>query len=211
MNIHKRFRSRRTNSTHTRTNDSSHISHFHRNLAGHTAAGDSGFSVVELLIALTLMAFMATSILTILSTGSDAFQRVLDEKTAQGEARIAISYVTVKLRQHSSRGMVSIVPSDSLTNARNVLKIDDGSGNAGGESYFIYFDDSWGGGPGSLVEKTSATPRVGDRAGAQKIADISDFSVTYADDDQTVINISVSCDTDHGRITREVSIALRAV
>jgi prepilin-type N-terminal cleavage/methylation domain-containing protein len=171
---------------------------------------DSGFSVVELLIALTLMAFLAASLMTILTTGSDAFQKVLDDKNAQSEARIAVSYISVKLRQYSSRGRVSVVPSDSPTNIRNVLKIDEYAGISSGESRFIYFEESTGGGLGRLVEKNSVSPRVDDPSGAHKIADISDFSVAFADESRTVVNISVSCDAPNGRITREVSITLRS-
>ena len=178
--------------------------------AGSRAGHDAGFSVIELLIALTLMAFMATSLLTIISTGSGAFQRVLDDKNAQSEARIALSYITVKLRQNSSLGRVSIVPSDSLTNARGVLKIEKDGGGPAGDSYFIYFEEAGAGGTGRLVEKNSAMPRVDDPAGASKIADIADFSISYANEEQTVINISVSCDAPGDRIVRDVSITLRA-
>jgi len=171
---------------------------------------DAGFSIIELLIALTLMAFMATSLLTIISTGSGAFQRVLDEKTAQSEARIALSYITVKLRQNSSQGKVSIIPSDSLTNARNVLRIEKDTYDEARDSYFIYFEEPEAGGQGRLVEKNSTMPRVGDPAGAFKIADITDFSISYANEEQTIINISVSCGTPDERITRDVSITLRA-
>ena len=173
--------------------------------------GQSGFSVVELLIALTLMAFLATSLLTIITAGGGAFQRVLDDKTAQGEARIAISYITVKLRQNSAQGKVSIVPSGSLTNDRPVLKIEGGLG--GGElsdHYFIYFEEPADGGTGRLVEKTASAPQVGDPSGTFKIADVSDFHISYADETQSVINIVVVCEAAGERVSREVSITLRA-
>jgi hypothetical protein len=172
--------------------------------------GDPGFSVVELLIALTLMAFLTASLLTVITTGSGAFQKVLDYKTAQSDARIAVSYISVKLRQHSSRGRVSIVPSDSISNVRNVLKIEEGPGVSTGESRYIYFEEAEGGGTGRLVEKNSVTPRVDDPAGAFKIADISDFDISYADGDRSVIDITVVCDTPDERVTREVSITLRS-
>ena len=169
----------------------------------------SGFSLVELLIALTLTAFFATSLLTVISTGGEAFQMIMDEKTAQSEARIAVSYVTVKLRRRSSQGAVSIVASDSPTNGRNVLKIDNES--ALGESYYIYFEEARDGETaGRLVEKTASAPHVGDREGAYKIADIADFYIAYANEEQTAIDIFVSCDAPNGRITRSVSITLRS-
>jgi len=169
------------------------------------AGARSGFSVIELLIALALMAFLSGTLFAIIVSGGDAFQRVLDEKSAQGEARIAISYITVRLRQNSSRAMVSVVPSDSLTNVRNVLMID-GGGGAGRR--YIYFEENENG--GRLVEKTSATPKVDDPEGAVRIADISDFSISYLDENQTVINISVYCESPGEWISREVSVALRS-
>ena len=172
--------------------------------------GQAGFSIVELLIALTLLAFLAASLLTIITSGSDAFQKVLDDKSAQSEARIAISYITVKLRQNSSAGKVSIVPSDSMTNARSVLKIEGDPNAFPGGVYFIYFEEAEDGGTGCLVEKNADAPHVGDPSNALVIADISDFSVSYAGDDKSVISVSVSCDAPGGRVTRDVSIKLRA-
>ena len=171
---------------------------------------ESGFSVVELLIALTLMAFLSASLLTVISAGGAAFKNVLDVKTAQSEARIAISYITVKLRQNSSSGKVSIIPSDSMTNSRNVIKIDATNGDSAGDSYFIYFEESPYGGPGRLVEKSSGSPLVDDPKGAEKIAEIADFSVAYANDDMTAITVTVSCDAPNERITRDVTIVLRS-
>ena len=205
----------------------------------------SGFSVVELLIALTLLAFLGTSLLTVISAGGDAFQRVLDEKSAQSEARIALSYITVKLRQNSSKNNVGIVASDSPVNDGSVLKIGATAGAAGsvaggvgavgnagaagsaagyadgvgigaadgfgnGRSCFIYFVESPDGGPGSLMEKNSETPRVDDPAGAYKIADIAGFDVSYADETRSLLSVSISYDSPNGRMTRSVLITLRA-
>lgn len=153
------------------------------------------------------MSFLAVSLLTIISTGGAAFQKTLDEKNAGSEARIAISYITVKLRQNSARARVSIVPSDSATNARNVIKIDVG---VPGEFYYIYFEEPADGGPGRLVEKKSYAPRVDDSKGAVKIADISDFEVAYADETRTSIVVSVSGGAPSERVARGVAISLRS-
>ena len=171
---------------------------------------ESGFSVVELLIALTLMAFLATSLLSIISMGGSAFERILDKKSAQNEVRIALSYVTVKLRQNSSKAKVSVIPSDSATNAGNVLKIDADPDKISAESYFIYFEKGDEGGSGRLVEKYSSAPYVDDPAGAQKIATVTEFDISYANDDQSIIKITVGYEGAGGRIVRDVSVALRA-
>jgi hypothetical protein len=164
---------------------------------------------VELLIALALTAFLATSLLSIISMGGKAFQRVLDEKNARSEVRIALSYITVKIRQNGVAGGISVIPSDSATNSKNVLMIRENPDRIADESYYIYFEDAQDGGAGRLVEKRSARPYVDDPANAFKIAEISDFDIAYANDEQTVINISVSRDTPYERVTGDVSVALR--
>ena len=154
----------------------------------------SGFSVVELLIALAIMSLLATSLLTIISSGGEAFRSIFDVKDAQGEARVALSYITVKIRQNNALGRISVVPSDSVTNTGNVLKIAGDPDNAVGENYFIYYEESPDGGAGRLVEKYSSMPGVDEPKNAVKIADISGFDISYTDEAHTAIKISVSCD-----------------
>jgi prepilin-type N-terminal cleavage/methylation domain-containing protein len=175
-------------------------------------AEQNGFSVIELLIALTLMALLGTSLLTVIATGSNAFGRIFAEKDGQNEARIALSYVTVKLRQNGARDTVSIVESGSETNVRNVLKIDGTPGDVTDDCYFIYFEEAPDGMGGRLVEKTANTPGVDDPRGAQKIAGIRDFSIAYADEAHAKIRITVTYDSAAagGADTRETVVALRA-
>ncbi|MDR1440081.1 MAG: DUF4860 domain-containing protein [Clostridiales bacterium] len=159
--------------------------------AGPQRAKQAGFSVIELLIALTLLALLGGSLLTVIGTGGDIFARIFAERDRQSEARIALSYVTVKLRQNGGAGVVGIVDSDSETNTRKVLKIDDTPDDATDDCWFIYFRQNGDGSGGQLVEKRSNTPGVNSGAGAAVIADVADFDVDYADDARRLIRISV--------------------
>ena len=58
---------------------------------------EGGFTVTELLVALTLIGLLGGSLLTLIFSGSNIFRRIFNEKNAISEARIAISYITVKL------------------------------------------------------------------------------------------------------------------
>ncbi|MDR1059662.1 MAG: DUF4860 domain-containing protein [Clostridiales bacterium] len=165
--------------------------------------GQAGFSVIELLIALTLIALLGGSLLTVIGTGSDIFARIFAERDRQSEARIAISYVSVKLRQNGGAGVASIVDSGSPANARGVLKIDETPGDLTDDCYFIYFRENADGEGGQLLEKRANAPGVDSDAGASLIADISDFDVSYADDSRRTIRILV--DGEY-----ETLIALRA-
>ena len=109
------------------------------------AEGERGFSVIELLIALAIMALLGSSLIALMGAGGDAFRRVLSDRDAQAEARIAVSYVTVKIRQNDARGRVSIEASDSEAYPGNVLKIkDDALADGGG----VNNDERAGGGGG---------------------------------------------------------------
>jgi len=189
---------------HTRRNKRARLLHARRD------DGQAGFSVVELLVALTLMSFLAASLISVITMGGEAFQKILDEKGARNEVRIALSYITVKIRQNGSAGKVSVIPSDSATNARNVLMIETDADKIAGDKYFIYFEEGKDGGAGRLVEKRSGAPNVDDPHDAVKIAEITDFEISYANDERTIIGISARRDTPYDEIGGNVSIALRA-
>ena len=179
--------------------------------AAESTGASGGFSVIELLIALTMMALLGGSLLTLISTGSNVFQRVFDEKDAQSEARIALSYVTVKLRQNGTPGTVSLVDSGSPDNRRNVLKIDRTPDVESDDCYFIYFDE--GGGEdfnGQLREKNSNTPGTENSDDTFIIANIRDCNFSYFNEEKTQIKISVSYGKND--VQREMSavITLRA-
>ena len=180
-------------------------------LRSRVVAGDErGFSVIELLVALAIISLLGSSLIAIVGAGSDAFRHVLSDRDAQAEARIAVSYVTVKLRQNDARGRVSIEKSDSEEYPGNVLKIIQPTGT---DSLFIYFVKADGADlPGQLVEKYSTAPGVGDPHGANVIAEISGFSVSYADDDETGTQISVAAHYMAGGAQRSLEslVTLRA-
>ena len=191
------------------------------NVADSRAVG--GFSVIELLIALTLMALLGGSLLTLISSGSSVFQRVFDEKDAQSEARIALSYVTVKLRQNGKPGVVSLVDSGSPNNRRKVLKIDQTPEVDSDDCYFIYINPAdpadsdsgadsgtGGGGVGKLCEKTSNTPDVENDYGTFTIANIRDFDIDYTDETQTQLKITVYYGRDESPREMSTIITLRS-
>ena len=163
-------------------------------------AQNGGFSVIELLVALALLALLGGSIMTVIGAGSSAYDRMLSDRGALSEARIAMSYITVRLRQNDLAGAISIVESDSQTNTRNVLRVDKEPGDPSGYSHFILFEENVGGAGGRLVERVSDAPGVGQAraAGASAryrtnvIAEISDFAVFYRDGRQDIIDIKVA-------------------
>jgi prepilin-type N-terminal cleavage/methylation domain-containing protein len=179
--------------------------------------GEKGFSLIELLVALTLMALLGALLLPIISIGSSAYNRMINDKNALSEARIAMSYITVKLRQKDISGAIGVVGSDSMINTRNVLKIDETPDDVNDDSCFIYFEENEGGAGGRLVEKYSNTPGVGGNkaeAGAYRagnvIADINDFAISYADGSNNKIDIEVRYSSGNSEKSLKTTIAIKS-
>ncbi|MCL2165049.1 MAG: DUF4860 domain-containing protein [Oscillospiraceae bacterium] len=122
---------------------------------------NSGFSVIELLVALTLLALFGGAIMTIIGAGSSVYQRIIGDKEADSEARIAMSYISVKLRQNDRSGAISIVDSDLKNDVRKVLKIDLTPEDVNDDCHFIFFEENENGQGGRLIERVSNVPGVG--------------------------------------------------
>ena len=67
-----------------------------------------GLTLVELMAVMAIMAILAATLSATLSTGSRLFRRTDDTYKAQTEARVAMSYITMKLRQHDRTGGVAV-------------------------------------------------------------------------------------------------------
>lgn len=69
-----------------------------------------GFTLVELITAMAILALLSGALYTLFFSGSKTFEVAHDSYIAQNNARIAMSYITVKIRQNdavtSSGGVV---------------------------------------------------------------------------------------------------------
>ena len=58
-----------------------------------------GQSLVELIVVMVMLSILGTVILSLMRTGGTAYKRIHDNFTSENEARIALSYITIKIRQ----------------------------------------------------------------------------------------------------------------
>lgn len=59
-----------------------------------------GFTMIELVVVMAMMVVLACVLLSLVSSGGKHFQRNEDIYRSENEARTALSYVTVKMRQN---------------------------------------------------------------------------------------------------------------
>ena len=68
---------------------------------------ENGGGMTELLMVMTLLIFFGISMYLMIFSGSTAMRRIEGEKDGEVEARTAISYINVRLRQFDAAGSVS--------------------------------------------------------------------------------------------------------
>jgi len=108
-----------------------------------------GYTLVELLLAMAILSILAASLSALLSTGSNLFANAEKSYQSQIEARTALSYITVKIRQNDASGAIEVKRMANISSLsgeeRDVLIIKEHLG--GGKCWLIYFEN------GVLYEK----------------------------------------------------------
>ncbi len=108
---------------------------------------NKGFSLVELIVVMIILAMLGGAVLSLVSSGGASYRKASDNLDAQQEARIAMSYINVKLRQNDRLGAVELVQREINESNVDVLKIEKPTG----EYWWIYFYN------GVLYERVGAT------------------------------------------------------
>lgn len=71
-------------------------------------ASRRGYTLVELMLVMLLLALFGITIMTLIQSGSTAYQKIVDNRNAESDARIAINYLDVRVRQSDERGAVTV-------------------------------------------------------------------------------------------------------
>jgi type II secretory pathway pseudopilin PulG len=66
--------------------------------------------LVELVMVMLLLALFGTTIYTLIVSGADTQARITARKDAQADARVALSYINVRLRQNDAAGKIAVEP-----------------------------------------------------------------------------------------------------
>lgn len=67
-----------------------------------------GSTMVEMIMVMALLALFGITIYTLIYSGESTQDRILQEKNAQSDARIALSYINVRLRQNDVNGKIAV-------------------------------------------------------------------------------------------------------
>lgn len=178
------------------------------------AKSQKGMTLVELIMAMAIMSILMAAYYSLFFTGNRHYEYVHDSYRKQNEARIAMSYVTTRIRQNDvlldgpERHAVSIATSGS----RQWLRIE--SKDADGNQQYVHIYGYTGpGGDTRLMSKVTE----GESIGSDELADgtvIADnlsgigFSSTVQNG-STCITIEIRYDTtEKGRF--EETMVLRA-
>lgn len=105
--------------------------------------GTQGYTLVELITVLAIMGILGTMLVSMLNIGVKFYRNEYSAMDNQNNARLAIAYITVKIRQNDaydiSTGVakVSVISkTDSSNIPIQVLQIND----VGNSFFWIYFD-----------------------------------------------------------------------
>ncbi len=85
--------------------------------------GNSGYSLIELIIVMAMIAILGTTLVALVSTGGNQYKRIHQNFTAENEARIALSYISVKLHQHDE--LVTDTEHAVTVESSSILRIHD--------------------------------------------------------------------------------------
>lgn len=132
--------------------------------------GIQGYTLVELITVLAIVGIMGTMLVSILNIGVQFFRTENSTMDNQNNARLAIAYITVKIRQNDVANGISVISEmDSTSNLIQVLKINDAKQS--GNIFRIYFDSN----TGKLREQSgnaAFNPVLGN---GKEITDLSDL------------------------------------
>ena len=162
---------------------------------------EKGESMTELLMVMTLLIFFGISMYLIIYSGSSVVQRIDNEKDEQIEARTALSFINVRIRQVDAEDSV-IAARNSLNGGDAILLQNRDPGNPDLDyDTWIYWDN------GNLLEVLANAGEVPQWDAANTIARIDGLTAVQQDG---FITSSVHYTYNDERKTISSSIRLRS-
>lgn len=161
-----------------------------------------GYTLIELITVLAIMAILGTMLVSMFSLGVKFYRTENTAMDNQSNARLAMAYITVKIRQNDVSNGISVdqpLPSDSTF---KVLKIKDASSTSG-NTFWIYFDRN----TGKLREQSGNTGFNSVLENGAEITDLSDFRFIPPFGSTNIKFEAISVD---GSVTLTQNITLRS-
>jgi hypothetical protein len=159
---------------------------------------ESGESLIELTMVMVVMILFGATIYTLILAGSSAQRKIIEEKNAQSEARVASSYVSVRLRQNDRKGAVVIVPTKEYGNA---ILIKGGGGLETLDRWILWSD-------GELREfiVDEGQEPLNEPGMYSRVASVKGFDARAREDGMVISAVSYDCGGETREITSEIYV-----
>lgn len=95
-----------------------------------------GYNTIEMLLVMLLLCLFGVAIFSLIVSGTQTYERINNTRSAQEDARTAISYVEIRLRQSDIEQQISLIP--DAVEGETALKIHNPFVE-GGMNTWIYF------------------------------------------------------------------------
>ena len=119
-----------------------------------------GIETITVMLLLVLFAFV---VFLVIDAGSNAFEEITTDKQSTMSARVAYSYISMKVKQNDIDGAVSV----QQTQFGNSLRIDNGD-----YATYIFYSE------GALYECVTKADGVPSVSAANKIANLDGFTIS---------------------------------
>jgi competence protein ComGC len=157
-----------------------------------------GNTLVELVMVMMLLVLFGVTIGAIVVTGSQAQSRIQARKNAQIDARIALSYITVRLRQSDKHGAVFFQTAKDSENDALVIRNEEFA-----YDQWIYFSD------GHIYEFIGDIGEQPDDERAFPIVDVEGLNLDF-DASQGVVRNSIAYHYGEETYTLTNTVRLKA-
>ncbi len=148
---------------------------------------------IESITVMFVMIIFALVTFLVINAGSSAYNTILGDKQSTESARVAYSYINMKIRQNDAAGCIDVVD----TQFGDTLKIDIENGEY---CTYIFFSD------GSLYECLTPFGKPPALSAANKITVLSGFLLERSGN---FISMSCVCENDGTEETMEGTVGLR--
>jgi len=165
-----------------------------------TLGNQRGSGLVELLLVLTLLALLGATLLTLMFSGMKTYQRIDSKRSAEAEARVALSYLTIRLHQGDVAGGVEILTGGDIPGGKAIALTDYAQDSS---CTWIYFTD------GKLYECMMGEGLIPTDHDGFVIAHLDDLILDYNPLDSTLHSVVAYTD-DAGSVgSLSATVALR--
>lgn len=149
---------------------------------------------VEMVMVMLVLVIFALVVFALIGAGTSAYNGILGDKENMQSARVAYSYVNMKLKQNDIQGVVSV----EQTEFGDTLVISSEDGNY---LTYLFFSE------GALYECVTAKGKQPAVAAANRITTLEGFEVRQHD---STIDITCICKNGDRLLTVEGTVGLRS-